>query len=455
MEPKANSINGKLSTYEMIAYHEPEIKLRLHTPAHQGVRGGSEYFDDSIYAYDLPFFNRDKFDDIEKHVSNLYKTKRTFFITGGATQGILIACILLARKHRKVAIGINSHLSIIHGFILSGIEPFFILSRSLMPTDEEVIQALETAAGEVTALFLTHPSYDGIITDLGRISQYCRSKNIELMIDEAHGTHFPFLEQENLSALTQKCDLVVHSLHKFIGSLVQTALIHLPESSVITEEEVITALSLFETTSRSNLLLLSIEEAIQLAFGDQRKSLFHKAARNSSQLRCLLNNWGNTLTYDSQVQDPLKLFLYSDRATGDELGELLCELGVDYEYCDPRGVLLIFSFQNTENDFMYVAKVLQEIYTTLATQAQGQLFDKYLLVRTPVMRCSPREAFFASTRKQIHLESAKGLVSCNSIKKIPPCVPVLIPGEEITDWHLQRIAPNTVVEVIHQRFTHE
>lgn len=72
-------MNRKLSTYEMIASHYPEIKLRLHTPAHQGVRGQSEYFDDSIYSYDLPFFNRDKFDNVEKHISSLYKTKRTFF----------------------------------------------------------------------------------------------------------------------------------------------------------------------------------------------------------------------------------------------------------------------------------------------------------------------------------------------------------------------------------------
>jgi NAD(P)-dependent dehydrogenase (short-subunit alcohol dehydrogenase family) len=93
------------------------------------------------------------------------------------------------------------------------------------------------------------------------------------------------------------------------------------------EEEVVTALSLFDTTSRSNLLLLSIEEAIRLAFGDERNSLFQKAACNCHKLRCLLDNWGNVLTYDSQVSDPLKFFLYSDRATGHEIGDLIGERG--------------------------------------------------------------------------------------------------------------------------------
>lgn len=81
-------------------------------------------------------------------------------------------------------------------------------------------------------------------------------------------------------------------------------------------------------------------------------------------------------------------------------------------------------------------------------QLQGQLFDDRFLVRTPVMRSLPREAFFAQKRKQVYLEEAKELVSCNSIKIIPPCVPVLIRGEEITDWHLQRIVPDTLVEVM-------
>ncbi len=447
MEPKASYTNGKLSTYEMIASHSPEIKLRLHTPAHQGIRGVSEYFDDRIYAYDVPFFERNKFDSVEKYISDLYQTKRTFCLTGGATQGILIACTILARKHRKIAIGLNIHLSVIHGFILSGLEPFFIPSRSLIPTDEEILQALETTAGEVPALFLTHPSYDGITTDLGKIAKYCRNKNIEFIVDEAHGTHFPFLAEENLSALSVECDLVVHSLHKFVGSLVQTALLHLPEASRITEEEVLTALSLFDTTSRSNLLLLSIEEAIRLAFGDERNSLFQKAVCNCHKLRCLLDNWGNVLTYDSQVSDPLKFFLYSDRATGDEIGDLIGERGIDYEYLNQRGVLLIFSFQNTDNDFVYVTQVLEEIYQIIAGKKQGQVFDERLLVRTPVIRCSPREAFFCN-KKKLLLEQAKGMISCCCFKQVPPGIPILIPGEEITDWHLQRIKPDTLVEVM-------
>ncbi|OPH09509.1 aminotransferase class I/II-fold pyridoxal phosphate-dependent enzyme [Cylindrospermopsis raciborskii] len=447
MELKASYKHDELSTYKMIADHYPDIKLPLHTPAHQGIKGESECFDDLIYSYDLHFFNREGFDHVEREISELYQTNRTFFLTGGATQGILIACAILARKHKRIAIGQNSHLSVIHGFILSGLEPFFMPSHSLMPTDAEIIQALETTAGEVTALFLTHPSYDGITTDLNKISQYCRHHNIEFIVDEAHGTHFPFLPAENLSAVATECDLVVHSLHKFVGSLVQTALIHLPKTSTITEAEVLTAIALFETTSRSNLLLLSIEEAIRLAFGDERRSLFQKAADHCHQLRCFLDKWGTTLTYDPQVSDPLKIFLYSDRATGHEIGELIFEQGIDYEYSNDRGVLLIFSFQNIDHDLLYVQQVFEQIYQIIAHKEQIVVINENLSGRSPIIRCSPREAFFSNNKKLV-IQEAKGMVSCSCIKEIPPCIPILIPGEEITDWHLEKIQLDTLVEVI-------
>ncbi|NEU75385.1 hypothetical protein PI95_023215 [Hassallia byssoidea VB512170] len=141
------------------------------------------------------------------------------------------------------------------------------------------------------------------------------------------------------------------------------------------------------------------------------------------------------------------MYLYSDRATGDEIGDLIGEHGIDYEYSNQRGVLLIFSFQNTDNDFVYVTQVIEEIYQIIAGKEQRQVFDEHFLVRTPVIRCSPREAFFGK-KKKLLLEQAKGMISCCCFKQVPPGIPILILGEEITDWHLQQLPPNTVLAVV-------
>lgn len=440
-------MNTNYSAYDIIESHASDIQVCLYTPAHQGVSGKSEYFPDQIYAYDFPFLTRNKLVGVEKYFSGLYKTKHTFFLTGGATQGILTACTLLASKHRQVALGLNSHVSVVHGLVLSGLEPFFIPSKSLMPTASEVIQALETDGKEVRALLLTHPSYEGLTTDISAITKYCRDREIDLIIDEAHGSHFPFFQEELNSAILEGADLVIHSLHKYVGSLVQTALLHLPKISRITEEQLINYLSLFENTTRSNLLLLSIEDSIQRAFGDEGKFIFLKAAQSCKELRNRLDSFGTALNYDANVSDPLKLFLLSDRTTGDEIAKLLVERGVDYEYSDEKGVLLIFSFQNTEAQYLYLSKVLEEIHKIISDKERRLGVDEHYFSRIPIMRMLPREAFLAK-RKKLRLEQAKGMISCSCLNKVPPGIPMLVPGEEVTDWHLQRLSSEIFIEVI-------
>ena len=135
----------------------------------------------------------------------------------------MTACALLGTQYKRVAIALNSHISVINGIILAGLEPYFIASKSLMPNTEEVISALETSG--VSALLLTHPSYEGVTIDFGKIADYCRQRDIALAVDEAHGSHFPFLDEQWQSAITFNADIVTHSLHKYTGSLVQTAFI--------------------------------------------------------------------------------------------------------------------------------------------------------------------------------------------------------------------------------------
>lgn len=438
-------MNTKSSAYEIIKSRADGMKVRLCTPAHQGRSGKTQYFADKIYGLDFTWLNRSRTEGVEKNLSQWYNTKHSFLMTGGATQGMLVVCALLARKHRRVALGLNSHAAVIHGLVLSGLDPFFIGSQEVMPTAAEAIAALEGEGKDVTSVILTHPSYDGKVTDVGKIRAYCRARKIELVVDEAHGTHYPFLAPEMESVLAVGGDVVVHSLHKYAGSLVQTALVHLPAESQVTKEEVQTALSLFESTTRSNLLILSIEDSISTAFGQEGRSEFVKAARNCDRLRDRIRDFGEVLSYDEGVRDPLKLFLQSDRASGTEIEELLHSRGIDDEYADENGVLLIFSFQHTEADFEYVGRALKEIREIIGPKPKRPEVEAGYYSRKPVMRKLPREAFFTS-KERLPIGEALGKISCRSLTKVPPGSPILIPGEEVTEWHLKKIASDTLIE---------
>lgn len=447
-------MNQPSSAYKFIASHNKDIQVSLYTPAHQGIAPKTERLSQEIYEYDVPFLTRPRSENIEKHFSQFYGTKHTFFLTGGGSQGDLTTCALLGTRYKRVAIALNSHISTINGIVLSGLEPYFIPSQSLMPTTEEVISALETSG--VSALLLTHPSYKGKILDLEKVADYCHQHDIALAIDEAHGGHLPFFDSQwqstkgqsfPRSAIAFKVDIVSHSMHKYTGSLVQTALLHLPTDSRFNVEDVMGVLPLFETTTRSNILMLSIEDAINRGFSEEGKALFSQAIQECDRLRSQLDQYGTVLTYDAQVNDPLKIFLKSDRLTGEELAELLYDRGIDGELADEEGLLLIFSFHHSQKDFQFMRETLAELVPILREKAKKDHIPKNYFCRQPQIKMLPKDAFFTQKEK-LPLSQALGRISSCCIQKVPPASPLLIPGEEITDWHIKVLESNTTIDTI-------
>lgn len=438
-------MNQVSSTYKLIASHNQDIQISLYTPAHQGIKSNGHRLSAEIYQYDAPFLTRPRTENIEKHFSKLYGTKHTFWLTAGGSQGVLTTCALLGTQYKKVAIALNSHISTINGIILAGLEPYFIDSESLMPTTDEVITALETSG--VSALLLTHPSYEGVTIELATIANYCQKHGIALAVDEAHGSHFPFLDEQWQSAISVGADIVSHSMHKYAGSLVQTGLLHLPKSSQFSTEQVMGVLPLFETTTRSNLLMLSLEDAINRGYSESGKALFDKAIQECDLLRSQLDSYGQVLTYDPQVTDPLKIYLKSDRMTGEELAEFLYEYGIDGEFAGEEGLLLIFSFHHNPQDFQFMRETLAKVVAILREKPIKQIVPDSYFSRRPQINTLPKDAFFCRKEK-LPIGEVLGKISSCWIKKVPPGSPILIPGEEVTNWHIERLSPDTVVEVV-------
>ncbi|MFH1068096.1 MAG: aminotransferase class I/II-fold pyridoxal phosphate-dependent enzyme, partial [Candidatus Glassbacteria bacterium] len=267
------------SIYRLVTTYAPDVQLGLYTPAHQGTAGRGGVFPDELYRLDRPYLRPDSLAAYEESFSRLYGTGRTFFLTGGTTQGILAGCLALSRRGSRVLLARNSHVSFINGSILAGLEPEFIPTAGTIPGEEEILASLDRLTGRVSALVLTNPGYEGTGIEIGRIAGRCRETGVLLAVDEAHGAHFPFTAGAPASAVGQPgCDLVFNSLHKYLGSFTQTGLAHLPAGSRIEGEEYRRALELFESTTRSNLLMLSIEEALERAFSREGRREFSRAA---------------------------------------------------------------------------------------------------------------------------------------------------------------------------------
>ncbi len=204
---------------------------------------------------------------------------------------------------------------------------------------------------------------------------------------------------------------------------------------------------LFEATTRSNLLILSIEDAIKRRYSEAGKAMFAQAIGECDRLRTQLDTYGQLLTYDPDVNDPLKIFLKSDRVLGTELADILFDLGLDGEFANEEGLLLLFSFNHSQEDFQFIRECLATAVPILKGKAVQTPFPVNYFSRCPQIKVLPNQAFF-SPKEKLSLDQALGRISGSCIKKIPPGSPILIPGEEVTAWHLNRLPPDTVVEVV-------
>ena len=63
-------------------------------------------------------------------------------------------------------------------------------------------------------------------SDIEKIAEIVHIYGVPLIVDEAHGAHFSFSEYFPTSALNLGADVVIHSLHKTLPAMTQTALLH-------------------------------------------------------------------------------------------------------------------------------------------------------------------------------------------------------------------------------------
>ncbi|MFH1069328.1 MAG: decarboxylase, partial [Candidatus Glassbacteria bacterium] len=213
-------------------------------------------------------------------------------------------------------------------------------------------------------------------------------------------------------------------------------------------EEYRRALELFESTTRSNLLMLSIEEALERAFSREGRREFSRAAERVEELRRRIATFGGELSCcRGEFQDPLKLFLTSDRAPGATVAELFLAHGIDHEFYSTEGVLFIFSFRNQDKDFRKFERTAEQVARELSVRDRSEPVKPFRY-NLPIMRTSPREAFLALEVREVPLAEAVGRINCTNYVKCPPGIPVLIPGEEITGWHVENLPNDWQIKIL-------
>jgi len=444
----ASSLKSNFDGFDRCALH-------LHTPAHHGVGAQTGVFSKDLLYLDSPYITRCDLKPLEAKASEYYGTEHTFVLTAGASQGLLATLILLGRTHRRVWVQRNCHKSVIGGLILSGLEPVFFAPNERILSAQDLNLLFAKSPDEApTCIILTNPTYEGWGCDLKTCIAACRDQGLTVVVDEAHGSLWPATSALPQSAIALGADLVVHSLHKYCGAIVQSALVHLPKGSCIAAEDFQSALELVETTSKSNLILLSIEETLEQMFSSQLGDRLAPQLARLKQVRNRITSSGGILKLvepAGAVRDPLKLFVASDKANPEQLVRSFVNLGVDYELYDTEGVLYIFSIYHSEADLNLFETAIDSVIQHISQAKSETSSGKIPHYNQPQMKLSPRSAHqHPSGFEMIPLSQAMGRIAAEMVASCPPGWPLVIPGEVLGDWHSKTLGNDFKVKVLRE-----
>ncbi len=378
--------------------------------------------------------------------AELFGAKQTWFLVNGATTGLIAAILATCGEGDKIILPRNIHSSAIAGIVHAGAVPIFInpeynsaldIAHSITP--KSVKFALEQHP-DAKAVMLVYPTYYGACGDLAAIRSIVHSYDIPLLVDEAHGAHLGFHPELPPAALTLGADLTVQSTHKLLGSLTQSAMLHV-NSHRIDRTKVSRSLRLLQTTSPSYLLLASLDAARQ-QMALQGQELMSKtielaqiARTKIAQIDRLSVVELDTPTPGYKYLDPTRLTVtVTDlNLTGFAADQILtAKFGVVAELPSLRHLTFIISLGNTRSDIDRLVRA----FTELAINHAESTYLELPSIDPPhkilcEMAITPRQADQAG-QMNVSIAAAVGKISAESICPYPPGIPVLIPGETIT-----------------------
>lgn len=386
----------------------------------------------------------------QEMAAELYHAEQSWFLINGSTVGILAAISACTGRGGKILMARNCHKAVYHAAYLRGLETIYIypsyeqicgLNGKISP--ENVEKALQENS-DIEAVIITSPSYDGIVSDIGSIAEIVHAYGIPLIVDEAHGAHFAFHEHFPVSALDLGADVVIHSLHKTLPAMTQTALLH-KKGRRVSSQKLEEFLGIYETSSPSYLLIGGISYCLRF-LKEQGKEKFEtfwrnlKEAREKLRVMKVLHLVGEELIEQCAVfdLDYSKMIISTANASinGPKLHEILrTKYHLEMEMEAEQYVLALTSVMDTKEGFDRLVKALLEIDESLqigVEKSQKYLFTDSSFTIKNQKKCDIWKAV-EGKQELISLKESKGRVSAEYAYLYPPGIPLLVPGEEISE----------------------
>ena len=445
---------SKAPVLEAMKEHLLNRVVPFDVPGHKGGRGNTELTDflgksclkadvNSMKPLDNLCHPVSVIREAQELAAEAFGAEHAFFIVNGTTGSVQTMIMTACKAGEKIIMPRNVHRSAINALVVNGAVPVYVnpgtnkeLGIPLGMSVENVKQAID-ANPDAKAVLINNPTYYGVCSDLKAIVELAHEHNMLALVDEAHGTHFYFGEDMPISAMAAGADMAAVSMHKTGGSLTQSSILLC--GSHINGDYVRQVINLTQTTSGSYLLISSLDIARKnLALNG--REIFRKTVQFAEYARNEINKLGGYYAFGKELCDndafydfdktKLSVHTRDIGLAGIEVYDILRDdYGIQIEFGDIGNILAIISAGDRALEIERLISSLSEIKRLYSRDKSGMFDHEYI---NPEVITAPQKAFY-SKKRSVPINESSGMVCGEFVMCYPPGIPILAPGEKITD----------------------
>lgn len=387
--------------------------------------------------------------EAEQLTAEAFGAEHAFLMVNGTTSAVQSMILAVCKAGDKIILPRNVHKSVINALVLCGGIPVYVEAKinpkigiALGVQISEIKKAI-VENPDAVAVFVNNPTYYGISSNLKAIVDISHEAGMKVLVDEAHGTHLYFGDDLPMSGIAAGADIAAVSMHKSGGSLTQSSILLC--GAGFDAEYMRQIINLTQTTSASYLLISSLDISRRnLAL--RGKESFNKVSRMAEYARNEINEIGGYYAYGRDLIDgdavydfdvtKLSVYTRGIGLTGIEVYDLLRdEYDIQIEFGDINNILAYISIGDRMQDIERLVGALEDIKRVYGKEDDDQFCGDFI---QPEVVYSPQKAFYAD-KKQVALEESGGYVCGELVMCYPPGIPILTPGERITDEIIEYI----------------
>lgn len=385
----------------------------------------------------------------QQKLAQIYRSDEAAILVNGTTTGIHSAILGTFSPGGKLLVPTNCHRAVFGALALGRIEAVLItpeienemgFAKSI--SVDRVKKALSEHP-EIVGMILTNPTYYGTTSAVKTIAAILHEQGKFLIVDEAHGAHLRFNDKLPLDAVSAGADVVIQSTHKILGSFTQSSLIHF-QGELVDVQKIKSFLALLQSSSPSYPLMISVEEAVDVAFekGEAIFEAIHNAHRNYCQKQ---DHKAPIILYQENKAnceyDRSKWLFHTRGVSGTEIETLLAKTyGIQCEMSGLNHFLAMTGIGTTPEDIKRLTQAIDDINKKInAGQIKKKrdpvnpaIWENINLEKSLQTEMPLWEALYASDKETGALNQSIGRIAGDFIIPYPPGIPLLFPGSRIS-----------------------